>query len=262
MDYLLRKLPSFKEQLKYKNIYLFLDFDGTLTPIRNTPEKAKLSKKTKKLLAILSKTKKFKVAIVSGRSLADIRKRVGLKNIVYAGNHGFEIKGAGIKLHPPIPAIFRRTLDKIKNELENKISTVKGALLEDKKYSLSLHFRLAKKEDIPRIKAIFNKTLFSYLINNQLTAKAGKKVLEVRPNANWDKGQVVLWLLGKQRSTLNNKAILPIYIGDDSTDEDAFKVLKKTGLTIVVGKTKKSLAQYYLYYPSEVIKLLEILLKT
>mgnify|MGYP001608726104 FL=1 len=84
----------------------------------------------------------------------------------------------------------------------------------------------------------------------------GKKVVEVRPPLAWDKGNAVLWLLAKRRYALRGKDVLPVCVGDDATDEDVFQALKGKGITIVVGRNKKSAARYYVESPSEVHRLI------
>lgn len=257
MKYLLRNWERLKEKLKGKYLFLFLDYDGTLTPITRSPDKAVLFGKTRELLRHLAGRRKYKLAIISGRALKDIKKIIGLKNIIYAGNHGFEIEGPKIKFSSPLSSDYKIRLRQIKKDLERKLSSVKGVLLEDKGFSLSLHYRLVKKELIPLVKTIFHEAVICLLVKNKIRIKPGKMVLEIRPPLNWDKGKVVLWLLAREKfSRKNKKSLIPVYIGDDLTDEDAFKTLKDRGLTVVVGKTTDSSAQFFLKNTREVSKFL------
>jgi len=116
------------------------------------------------------------------------------------------------------------------------------------------------KKNIPQVKTIFHETVILYLVRNKIKIKTGKMVLEVRPPSEWDKGKIVLWLLVRQKFALKDKSFVPIYIGDDKTDEDAFKVLKNNGITIFVGKPKPSYAQYYLKDTNEVKEFLKRIL--
>ncbi len=260
MRYIFDDLRKIKKNLERRYLFLFLDYDGTLTSIAKTPNKAVISPETKRLLSLLSQKKNCRLAIISGRDLVDIKKRVGLKNIIYSGNHGFQIEGPKIKYELTVPLGYKKILQRIKLKLKEKISGIKGAFVEDKNLSLALHFRLADRKQWPSIKTIFHETIIVYLIKNEIKIKSGKKVLEVRPPLPWDKGKVVLWLLARQEALPKNQKIIPIYIGDDVTDEDAFKALKKRGLTIFVGNSDSSQAKYYVKDVKEVQDFLKCIL--
>lgn len=263
MKYLFSGWERIRETLRDKFIYLFLDYDGTLAPIAQRPDTAAMPKRAKDILRQLSKMPNREIAIISGRALKDISKRVGLKNIVYAGNHGFEIKGPKVNFKNPLPLRYRMTLEEIKDKLEKNLSSIKGIFIEDKGFSLSVHYRLADEESIPAIEAGFYDAILLHEFRNNIRVKPGKKVLEVRPPISWDKGKVVSWLLRSRLFVMRNKRmkILPIYIGDDTTDEDAFESLKGRGITIFVGKPKKTKAGFYLKDTEEVRRFLEAVLK-
>jgi trehalose 6-phosphate phosphatase len=261
MQYVFKKLDTLKERLKGKYLFIFLDYDGTLTPIVKTPDRAILSSQTREVLRKLSENPSCKVAIISGRSLEDIKNMLTLKSVIYSGNHGLEIEGPKLRFITPISETYRKVMTQIKDELTGKIASFKGAFIEDKGLSLTLHFRLVKPKQIPLLKTAFHETVILRLVANKIKIKAGKKVLEVRPILEWDKGKVVLWLFGRQKCCGTEAEILPVYIGDDLTDEDAFKALQHLGITIFVGKPKPSYAHYYLKNPDEVRELLEMILK-
>lgn len=239
---------------------LFLDYDGTLTPIVKTPDRAAIPAGTKRILRELSELSQCRVAIISGRMLRSVKRMAGLRGIIYAGNHGLEIEGPKIKFLSPVSSSYRALLIKIRDELHKKLSGIKGVLIEDKGLTLSLHYRLVNKKDIPRVETIFHETVIVYLVGNKIKFKSGKMVLEIRPPVNWDKGKVVLWLLAR-RQFKQGTNILPVYIGDDVTDEDAFKVLRNRGLTIFVGKPKESFAKYYLKNTRQVVQFLKNILR-
>lgn len=261
MKYLFKYLDKLSKTLRDKNTILFLDYDGTLTPIAESPEKAVLSNEIRDLLEGLSKNPRCKISIISGRSLKNIKNLIGLRNIIYSGNHGLELEGPKVLFKNPIPPMYLTMLRKIKNELENKLSPIKGVLIEDKGLSLSVHYRLVNKDEIPSVQAIFYEVIITYLVKGKIKTKSGKMVLEVKPPVEWDKGKVVLWLLASQKFIKKSDKILPVYIGDDLTDEDAFKAIRNIGWTIYVGKPKKSYAEYYVKNTNEVsIFLKELLL--
>jgi len=262
VSYIFSSLEGIKKSLRNKFIYLFLDYDGTLSPIAQTPAKACMPDRAKELLLKLSKMPNCRIAIVSGRSLTDISKRVGLKNIVYVGNHGFEIKGPKIKFRSPVSHEYRKILKELKAKLKKDLSPFKGVFIEDKGFCLAVHYRLADENDISAIASKFYISTFIDEFRNNIQVKSGKMVREIRPPVLWNKGIAALWLLDQQSSAMKNKKteVLPIYIGDDTTDEDAFRVLKDRGMTVFVGKPKNTKARFYLRDTSEVITFLELIL--
>lgn len=260
MDYLFTQISKIKELLRDKFILLLLDYDGTLTPIVEMPEKAVIFKEAKELLQGLSKSHHCELAIISGRSLKDIKNIVGIKGIIYAGNHGLEIEGPGIKFESRVPGRLKLIIKRINDELVNKLSKIKGVFIEDKGLTLSVHYRLVDKKDISLVSDIFTEVTKPYIAQNKIEISLGKKVYEIKPHVGWDKGKVVSWLMRRQRFEQGRNRVFPIYIGDDITDEDAFKVIKDTGLTIFVGSPKKSNAQYYLKNTREAIKFLRAIL--
>lgn len=253
--------PKVKSSLLGKCIMLFLDYDGTLSPIADAPEKALLPPATKELLRRLSRKKGFKVAIISGRSLGDIKSIVGVPGIIYAGNHGLQLEGPKIKYRSFVPGKYLKAIEEIKEELQAKIEHVAGAFIEDKGHSLALHFRLANKRGRDVAKTLFHETVSVPIVKGGIKIKRGKMVLEVLPPLAWDKGRMVLWLLARQRFSARRGAVAPIYIGDDTTDEDAFKALKGSGLTVRVGKGKKTSARYLLRDTDETADFLKLLLQ-
>ncbi len=257
MEHLFQCWEKIKERLKGSCVFLFLDFDGTLSPIVNTPDKAVIPKDVRGLLKDIAQKKDFKVAIISGRSLADIKKRVGVESIIYSGNHGLEVESPKIKHKPQISTEYMDGLKKIKAELKERLKGVKGAFIEDKGISLAVHFREAGKRETNIIKTIFREVAIIPSVVKKIKIRTGKKVIEAGPPIEWDKGKMVLWLISRQRFCLDdNKDIVAFYMGDDVTDEDAFKALKKDGVTILVGGNRASHANYYLNNPKEVHELL------
>ena len=130
-------------------------------------------------------------------------------------------------------------------------------LIEDKKSSLSLHYRLVNKKDLPTVKAVFNKATENFKTKKELTILAGKKVLEITPSITWNKGKIVLLILTLLKAVSKSNKIMPFYIGDDTTDENAFSALKNKGITVFVGTPKKTKANYYLKNINEVKMLLK-----
>lgn len=218
-----------------KNILLFLDYDGTLTKIRNRPELAKLTAGQRRKIRRLTMRPELKVVIISGRRLSVLKKMVGLKKAIYIGNHGFEIEVQGkVRLVPGTRRFFP-ILKKIKLELAG-LTQIKGVWLEDKGPTLSVHYRQVR----PKAMGAFHRQIRLILAGWQKKIKVthGKAVYEVRPPLAWDKGRAVLWLIKE----LKLSKYFPVYIGDDRTDEDAFRALKGSGRTYIVNPKGRSAA--------------------
>ncbi|MBP9855275.1 MAG: trehalose-phosphatase [Candidatus Omnitrophica bacterium] len=258
MDYLFESLDKIKEEIKNKELFLFLDYDGTLTPIVETPDKAILSKEAKRILERLTWVAGCRVAIVSGRGLEDIQERVGLKNVIYVGNHGLEAKWPTVSFKAIVGSENKEILTRIKMEIFEELTKNKidHLLIEDKNCTLSIHYRLVDPKDMAGLEAMLKKIIDPYVVKKKIKVGLGKKVVEILPPVEWDKGKAVIWLLDDQHYHAENHKILPIYIGDDLTDESAFKALEDRGITIMVGNPKVSYAKYYLNNSDEVLQFL------
>ncbi len=256
MRYLFSAWETVKAQIGKRTLLLFFDFDGTLAPIVSTPQKAGLPHETLEMLKVLSQMKSCRIAVVSGRALADVEQRIGIGGLVYMGNHGLEIKGPQIQHEVPIGEDYFKTLKTVKLELQAAISTYKGAFIEDKGLTLSVHFRLV---DIHRIIELRNKVrsvLSPYSAKKMIKVRSGKMVFEIRPPVLWDKGKAVVWLIDRWRESFSEDPGIPLYCGDDDTDEDAFRILADKGITVVVGEHGDSAAKYFLNTQEEVNGLL------
>ncbi len=230
------------------HVFLFFDYDGTLTPIVSRPDEAVFPPAVKKLIRRLNKDPKFTVVIISGRSLKNIKRIVGLEGIIYAGNHGLELEGKGIKSFklPSIDAI-KGVIKRLAVHLRRELEGIKGAYIEDKGVTLSVHYRLAGPRDKALIDKKFKEAVWPYVSSGKVRISSGKKVLEVRPNLDWDKGKAVSWLIRRRENTFI------VYFGDDVTDLDAFRVIKGKGISIFVGRPKKGInADYFVKGPKDV----------
>src|SRR5881227_3268174 len=224
---------------------VFLDYDGTLTPIVSHPEDAWLSDSMRQTLRSLAA--RVPVAILSGRDLDDVRGRVHVDGIVYAGSHGFDIAGAG-GLRRELGAAYLSVLDAAETELREALDEIPGAQLERKRFSVAAHYRNVKENDAFRVALAVDAVAARH---HELRRIDGKKVFELLPRIEWDKGKAVMWLL--DTLGLEQGDVLAIYIGDDCTDEDAFRALKGYGVGILVGdELQPSSAIYSLKNPSEV----------
>ena len=251
-------LRRIKEDINRKSksvrkILFFLDYDGTLAPIKRTPSLAKITKPVKNTILKLSKKSGVEVFIISGRSLKDIKKFISIPGITYAGNHGMEISGPGLKYINKTAKSLKPVIKKSINFLKKNIK-VRGVIFENKGYTASVHYRVVKKKDLPLLKKAFFKHIKKLKKLYNIKVTLGKKIFEIRPKSEWNKGKSIKWILSKKSY---QKKCLPICIGDDITDEDSFKAVGKRGITIFVSrKNKKTSAQYIIDSPMEVYKLL------
>lgn len=242
-----------RQRLEGRQPALFLDYDGTLTPIVARPELAILPEATRALLQELAQV--FPVAIVSGRDLADVRKMVGLDDVVYAGSHGFDIRGpGGLRLQNEQAKTALPDLDSAESELKESITAIDGGWIERKHFAIAVHYRQVADEDASRLEALVKQVKVEH---PALRLKGGKRIWELQPDIEWDKGRAVLWLL--EHLGLDRYDILPIYMGDDVTDEDAFRALADRGLGIGVGVGDDTHAHYTLRDVDEVAPFLRML---
>lgn len=235
-----------------------MDFDGTLSPLVRRPHLAKFSPPLKRLVRKFVSHPAWRVGIVSGRDMATIKRKAGLTGIFYAGNHGFEIQlpGRNVIVHPAAKKA-RGTLTKICRQLRRDFKRVPGVLIENKTFSASLHTRTLKPSREKTVLALARRRLSSYIKNKQIRVTRGKKVLEIRPPAKWDKGKAVLYILGRIKTSG-----FVVYVGDDSTDEDAFKALNRRGLAVRVGRAPRTRAHLCLDTIRQMPAFLNELLRT
>jgi len=235
-----------------RNPAVFLDYDGTLTPIVPRPDDAILSDAMRATLRRLAKL--CVIAIVSGRDLGDVRQRVGIEGIWYAGSHGFDIAGPQEQHHEYQEGPeYLPVLDAAEQALREQLASVPGCLVERKRFSIATHYRQVAQDAIATVKNTVDKVHAGYPL---LRRKGGKKIIELLPDVDWDKGKALRWLM--QLLDLNPTRIMPVYIGDDVTDEDAFRELASDGVGILVateyGPTR---ASYRLDDPDQVQRFLD-----
>jgi alpha,alpha-trehalase len=245
--------PDLTRELDGSKPAVFLDYDGTLTPIVDRPDLARLSEQMRSTLVRLAGT--WPTTIVSGRGREDVQEMVGISGLNYAGSHGFDIAGprteGGLRLEVAedvVPAIASAA-----EEIRERTRDVPGVLVEDKTYSLAVHYRLVEEAHVPDVERAVDEALEA---RAGLRKTRGKKIFELRPAIDWDKGRAVLWLL--EALGLDGAGVKPLYIGDDVTDEDAFRALEGRGIGILVSPLPHpTAARYSLQDPREVRELLE-----
>jgi trehalose-phosphatase len=230
-----------------RQVAVFLDYDGTLTSIVSQPENAWLSDSIRQALRELAV--RAPVAILSGRDLDDVRRRVDIDSIVYGGSHGFDIAGPR-GLRRQMATEFLPDLDVVEKELHEALDGISGARVERKHFSIAAHYRNVSDDDVPKVQRAVSTVAARH---RELRTIDGKKVYELLPDIAWDKGKAVIWLLETLGLESRSGGIRPVYIGDDRTDEDAFRALEQSGIGILVSEqSQPTAASYSLKNPAEV----------
>lgn len=236
------------------HVFFLFDYDGSLTPLMPKPELAKMKESTRKFLDNISKIPKFSVGIITGRKISEIRSIVQLDHIIYAGNHGLELEGPDFKYVHAKTKEFKRILHEVSAEIRPLAKNFPQTFLEDKEFTLTYHYRLLSNARVPDLIKEFSKIVAPWVADKKIKILEAKKAIEVRPNINWNKGSAVRWILLHE-----DPMSLPIYFGDDKTDEHAFKAVNDRGYSIRIGYEKESAAQYYLKSVYEVEEFLSFL---
>ncbi|WP_276299959.1 trehalose-phosphatase [Halorussus lipolyticus] len=236
-----------EELVDHEGLLVALDFDGTLAAIERRPDEAAIPDPTREAVAALAAEENVEVAVVSGRELADVRERVGLNEAIsYAGNHGLEIHASEYEVHPEAKA-GERDIDIICDLLADQLAGIEGVIVENKGVTATVHTRLVADEEVPTVENAVE-TLVATRDDVRLTT--GKNVLELRPAVEWDKGEAVRELYGEL--VPDDERWLPMYVGDDTTDEAAFSVLDDRGLGVKVGEDPGTGAPYRVADPESV----------
>ena len=254
--------PALRQQIdSAESVLLFLDYDGTLTPLVDHPSKARLSEGVRQLVRKLACQPGVGVALVSGRTLADLSRAVGVRGLCYVGNHGLEMKSPKMHYINPAARRIRPILKRVARDLRTVLEPIQGVWVEDKGLTLTVHYRSAAPDLELLVKNGFHEVVNPYVLKRLVRISVGKQVFEVRPPVRWTKGELIQWLLACWTAATKAARILPIYVGDDETDEDAFESLEKQGVTVVVDPAMPlTKAQYRIGSPTEVEQFLQQLL--
>jgi len=228
----LRQPEPFAAALDGRSPVLFTDYDGVLAPIMPTPDEAVMSASMRD--AVRAAADALTLAVVSGRDLADVRSKVDIPGIYYAGSHGFDIVDPnGSPAGGGLAERFEAYLDPLaraSNTVEARLSAIDGVLVERKRFATAIHYRNAGRGDLGAVETAVRDVVAAFPM---LLVSTGKEIFEYRPDLDWDKGTALEWLLG--RLGVDNSTQAPIYLGDDTTDEDAFRSIESIGVGVVVG---------------------------
>lgn len=242
------------EVLSRPKLLLMTDYDGTLVPIRERPELAVAGPALLKAIKGVLKKPGVKLAVVSGRDAAELKKLLPVEGIFFAGCHGAEIViPSGEKFTVVDEKMLAPVLEVVAGKALDSIEGRDGFLVERKRASVALHYRLADPAAVPKVLEDFVMSVRPVVTKHNLEFIAGKKVIEVRPKGV-NKGETVKYL------TCVNPGYYPVYVGDDTTDEDAFRAVREKGLGVLVSAYKRlTAASRWLRGPNEVIRFLQML---
>ena len=235
---------------------LLFDFDGTLSPIASHPDLAVLLPRTRNGLITLERLERYTPGVVSGRSLDDVREKVAVAGLIYAGNHGLEMEGPGWDFVHPEAVASRTQLNRILDSLDDSLSGIEGVYVEGKGLTLSVHYRLTPPESRHRVMTGFEEVLAETSAEQEFRVTRGKEVLEVRPRVDWHKGKAI-----EKIASGCPHGTLVCYFGDDLTDEDGFAAVHEVnGLSVFVGPARQpTRAIYRVDSPDEVSKTLDLI---
>ena len=244
-----KHMSDILRRIKKNGCVLMLDFDGVISPIVKIPSRARVSPVARRALAAC--VEKMPVAIISGRTLSDIEKRVGLRNVIYAGSHGLEWKVNGRVRRKRIAPKTLSAFETARRALLYNAKLFPSLFIEDKRHSVAFGYRSLSKKQATQFRDGANKTIATAVRVGTIRAIDNLYTFEIMPVSEWTKGECAKHIF----DTVAQKGSVAVYIGDTLTDEDAFRALTD-GITIRVGKSHASVAQYYCKSRSGVDKFL------
>lgn len=259
-DRRMSQLPDASEALDAladRSPAVFYDFDGTLSDIVNDPDAARPVAGAVEALQRLAG--QCPVAVLSGRDLADVTKRLGVPGIWYAGSHGFELTAPDGTHHQNEDAAAAiPVLEQAAGELRDRLGSVPGIVVEHKRFGVAVHYRNAERDRVGEVAAAVR----AAGRRDALRVTTGREVIELRPDMDWDKGKTLRWVIEHLHEAASGP-LLPVYVGDDITDEDAFDAIRADGVPILVRHNedgdRATAARFALDTPARVAEFTELL---
>jgi trehalose 6-phosphate phosphatase len=232
-----------------EGLVLCTDFDGTLAPIVEDPTAATITPENEAALRALAAHDRIDVAVISGRAVEDVVERVGIEGITYSGNHGLELARDGKTEVFDDAAAREDDLQGVLDEVDDRLSDIDGYGIEDKGVTATINYRRVADEDVPAVKTAVEEALEK---RDGLASSPGKAIVEIRPAIERDKGSIVELLTEE-----SPPGWIGAYLGDDTTDESAFRALGQEGISVFVGEEANTAARYRLTDPDAVGRFFE-----
>ncbi|HEX5256323.1 MAG TPA: trehalose-phosphatase [Mycobacterium sp.] len=221
-------LQALADGLADRRPAVFFDFDGTLSDIVDDPDSARPVTGATDALEKLAA--RCPVAVLSGRDLADVTKRVGVPGVWYAGSHGFELTAPDGKHHQNDDAAAAiPVLEQAAGQLRDQLGAIAGVVVEHKRFGVAVHYRKAARDRVGEVLAAVR----AAGRRDELRVTTGREVIELRPDLDWDKGKTLRWVIDHLHEA-GSVSLTPVYLGDDITDEDAFDAVLADGVPILV----------------------------
>lgn len=213
-------------------LLLLTDFDGTLAPLAPDPGEVRPSAAVREALAALPRLPEISVAIISGRDIADLRARLGIPRLIYAGCHGLEVSGPDLAFEHPDAERHRPTIEAVARSLAQSAPAVPGMRVEPKRLAVAVHYRGVAPEAVEEVESRVERAIRQPAARLQVLR--GKQVVEILPHVGWHKGACALWIRSQVLPRLRGPARV-LYIGDDASDEFAFQALRGKATTVRIG---------------------------
>lgn len=238
-------------------LLLCLDFDGTLSPVVDDPDAAEILPEARAAVVELHSHPDVTVAVVSGRRLDDVRTRVGVPGVTYAGNHGLELRTEGVTKVHPVAKTYRRDVEQTCSKLREAFDGEAGVDVENKGQTLTVHHRHAPDRRATAVRETVARVIGEHA-SGTLTVRGDSEAVEVRPAVDWGKGSVVTALLRERTDCL------PVFVGNGRTDEAGFRRVERDGVGVRVGdpEERATAATEFVRGPREAAALLEWLSRT
>ena len=254
--------PPLLERLSGSPLVLLLDLDGTLSPIASRPQSAVVPPETRRVLERLVKLPGVHLVLLSGRSAVDASRLVSIDGAWTVGNHGLEIAAPGMPATPRDDvAPFAERITAAAERIGEATSRFDGVTVEDKRWTLSVHYRLAERREVGELQA----KVAAVARSSGLRVTLGKEVIELRPPVSADKGTASLEFADRLGALQSGASLL--CAGDDRTDEDAFVALRglRPGFVTVRVRERahddspRTAAEFEVSDPDEFRRLLELI---
>jgi trehalose-phosphatase len=246
------------------SVLLLTDYDGSLTPIVGHPGDASLARDVRADLRSLARSPRVRVGVISGRAVDDVRERVGLPGIIYAGCHGLEVTSRRLRFRHPAAVAQQRVLDALLPMLAHRTRAIEGILIEPKGLSVGVHYRKVAAEQVPLVEQEVVQVVTDVSTRfpaARLGVFRGNQVLEIVPRVGWGKGECALWIWRRIAIELP-RPVTMLYLGDDITAELAFRTLAGKAITVCVGRREAGTgARYRLPDVSHAVRLISALVE-